>query len=234
MNSFISFPHTTHIAWLSSAPPRADKVMNPREAHDFLASPISLEEKVDGANIGISIDADGDLRVQNRGGYLVSPYTGQFSGLDRWLAPRRDAFFDALGTDLVIFGEWCAVRHSLAYDRLPDWLLVFDVYDRTAGRFWSASRRNSLTAILGLATVPFLGTGRFSSDALVNLVSTATSSFYAGPLEGLYLRKDEDAWLVDRAKLVRAEFVQSIDEHWRSRAIEKNRLFEHAEARGLS
>lgn len=226
MTPFIRFPHTPHIAWLGSAVPRDDKVMSPDEAHEFLNAPVIVEEKVDGANLGISIDSDGQLSVQNRGGYLDPPFAGQFSGLERWLNARQDELFDALGAELVLFGEWCAARHSLGYDLLPDWFVTFDVYDRAACRFWSVPRRNALAAKLALATVPALDEGRFTVAALVDLVTAATSSFRAGPLEGLYLRKDEGDWLVDRAKLVRSEFVQAIGEHWRDRAIERNRLVE--------
>lgn len=224
MTPFVRFPHTPHIAWLGSSTPRDDKVLTREEAENFLDGPVIMEEKVDGANLGISIDSDGQLRVQNRGSYLVPPYAGQFSGLDRWLALHQDTIFDELGTDLVLFGEWCVARHSLAYDRLPDWLVVFDIYDRSAARFWSTHQRNILAAKLALVTVPSIAAGRYTLDQLINLVSTAPSSLRAGPPEGLYLRKEEADWLVDRAKLVRPEFVQAIGEHWRSRAIERNRL----------
>jgi hypothetical protein len=42
--------------------------------------------------------------------------------------------------------------------------------------------------------------------------------------EGLYIRKNEEGRLVGRAKLVRPEFVQSIDEHWSKTALETNAL----------
>ncbi len=224
MTPFIRFPHTPHLAWLGASIPRDDKVLTREEADAFLAAPIILEEKVDGANLGVSFDSDGQLRVQNRGGYLDPPFAGQFAGLGHWLDLRQDDLFDALGAELVLFGEWCAARHSLDYDRLPDWFVAFDVYDRAVGRFWSVPRRNTLATGLTLATVPAIDAGRYSTSALVDLVATATSCFRDGPLEGLYIRRDEGDWLVDRAKLVRSEFVQAIGEHWRSRAIEKNHL----------
>ena len=75
--------------------------------------------------------------MQNRGQYLLEPFDGQFEKLNSWLLPRYDRFFDALGADLILFGEWCAANHSIGYDRLPDWFLVFDVYDQQAKRFFS-------------------------------------------------------------------------------------------------
>ena len=75
--------------------------------------------------------------MQNRGQYLNRPYGGQFTRLDEWLATREDELFDALGSHLMLFGEWCAAQHSLDYDTLPDWFMAFDVYDRREQRFWS-------------------------------------------------------------------------------------------------
>lgn len=65
----------------------------------------------------------------------------------------------------MLFGEWCAARHSLGYNVLPDWFLLFDVYDRSSGRFWSTSRRNALVAEAGLFTVPLVSSGCATLDA---------------------------------------------------------------------
>ena len=57
MTDFYRFPHTPHLAWLGSAPPRDDKVLTPQEAKSFLSADVLVEEKVDGANLGFSVDA---------------------------------------------------------------------------------------------------------------------------------------------------------------------------------
>jgi ATP-dependent RNA circularization protein (DNA/RNA ligase family) len=140
-SEFFRFPHTPHIAWLASGTPRDDKVLAPDEVNALLDHPVVVEEKLDGANMGISFNAEGVLHVQNRGQYLNKPYGGQFTRLDEWLVIREDALFDALGDQLILFGEWCAAQHSLDYETLPDWYLAFDVYDRATGRFWRKSSR---------------------------------------------------------------------------------------------
>jgi len=225
MTDFIRFPHTPHLAWLADREPRADKVMSRAEADAFLAGPVVVEEKVDGANLGFSFDEDGELRIQNRGGHIVPPFAGQFSRLGDWLALNQDRLFDALDIRLILFGEWCAATHSLDYDRLPDWFLGFDVYDRDVGRFWSTGHRDDLLRELGLATVPRVAHGRFTLEQLIRRLGEAPSRFRDGPLEGFYLRRDSGDFLHARAKLVRAEFNQAIDEHWRQRAIQWNRRF---------
>lgn len=199
MNEFFRFPHTPHIAWLGDGTPRDDKVLSPAEVQAILGDEVVVEEKLDGANLGISVGLDGTLRIQNRGQYLVAPYTGQFDRLAKWVATHEDALFDALGEQLVLFGEWCAARHSVAYDRLPDWFLVFDVYERSAGRFWSTSRRDVLARGLGLSMVPVLSRGHTSLARLESLVESAESHFRRGPVEGIVVRAESPEWLTARA-----------------------------------
>src|SRR5690606_39501648 len=130
------------LTWLGQEAPRDDKLLDAAEVRALLAKRVLVEEKLDGANLGLSLEPDGTLRAQNRGQYLLEPHAGQFSRLPAWLAQHGEAIRAALRPELMLFGEWCAARHSLDYGALPDWCLVFDVYDRNAVRFWSSTRRN--------------------------------------------------------------------------------------------
>jgi ATP-dependent RNA circularization protein (DNA/RNA ligase family) len=224
IEDFFRFPHIPHIAWLGEGNPRDDKVLSPTEAEVLLAAEVVVEEKLDGANLGISVNPDGGLRLQNRGQYLAVPFSGQFKKLTAWLTPRADDLISMLGGNLIIFGEWCAARHSVGYDRLPDYFMVFDVYDRPAMRFWSTIRRNELAALLNLPVVPELFRGETTLAALQSRVMSESSRFRAGSLEGVVIRQESSEWLKARAKLVRPDFTQSINEHWSRRAIEWNRL----------
>ncbi|MDP1655095.1 MAG: RNA ligase family protein [Hylemonella sp.] len=224
MSVFFRFPHTPHIAWLGKDRPRDDKVMSIDEANQFLRNIVVLEEKVDGANLGLSIGPDGIVRAQNRGQYLLKPYTGQFSRLNAWLTSHESTLRDELNENLIIFGEWLAAKHSIGYNQLPDFFLVFDVYDRDQKRFWSTARRNALSERLGLRTVHCLGIGQFSLTELKQFVKKSPSTYNEGTLEGIYLRQEDANWLIARAKLVHPNFVQSIIQHWRSRTLQWNAL----------
>jgi ATP-dependent RNA circularization protein (DNA/RNA ligase family) len=221
---FFRFPHTPHLAWLGQDAPRDDKVLSPAEAQALLAKDVAVEEKLDGANIGLSLAPDGSLRVQNRGQYLAGPHAGQFVRLPAWLTQHSDALHNVLTPSIIVFGEWCAARHSLDYAALPDWFLLFDVYDRHAERFWCSKRRNALAGSAGLATVPQVAQGKYTVAALKNLVAASTSCYRHGPLEGVVIRKESTQWCEARAKLVRADFTQAIETHWRKRSIEWNRV----------
>lgn len=224
MTDFFRFPQTPHIAWLGEGAPRDDKVLTAEEIDTLLDGEVVAEEKLDGANVGFSLAPDGSLRAQNRGQYLIEPHVGQFGRLPAWVMQHGDGLRAVLSPGLIVFGEWCAARHSLDYATLPDWFMVFDVYDRAAGRFWSTRRRNELAAEAGLLTVPHLFTAKVTVADVKDYVAAATSRFRNGPLEGVVLRREDDDWCLARAKLVRHDFTQAIDTHWRKRAIEWNRL----------
>lgn len=224
MTEFFRFPHTPHLAWLGANEPRDDKVLSSEEASALLSADVVVEEKLDGANLGLSLSPEGHLVAQNRGQYLMAPYAGQFTRLAPWLAQHAERVAAGITQDLMLFGEWCAARHSLSYDSLPDWFLLFDVYDRNRHQFWSCSRRDTLAKQLGMSPVPRVAQGRFALPQLETLLSVAPSRYGKGFMEGLIVRRESAIWCQARAKLVRADFTQSIDMHWRKRVIEWNRV----------
>ncbi|EXI90621.1 MAG: RNA ligase [Candidatus Accumulibacter regalis] len=224
MTNFFRFPHTPHLAWLGTGEPRDDKVLSAAEARALLDATVVVEEKLDGANLGLSVGPDGRVRAQNRGQYLQPPFGGQFARLNGWLTAHEGALFDALDTHLIAFGEWCTARHSLEYTALPDWWLVFDVYDRREGRFWCTRRRDEWAHDLGLTTTPALLRGQTDLATLKDTLNEHRSRYRDGPMEGVVIRVDDEHWLHQRAKLVRPDFTQQIDQHWRRNALVWNHL----------
>ena len=228
MTGFNRFPHTPHLAWLGGGEPRSDKVLSPAEAAGLLDGTVVLEEKMDGANIGLSLGPAGELRLQNRGQYLIHPHSGQFARLPTWLAQHGDAIAGALqdhaDVGLMLFGEWCAARHSLAYTQLPDWFLMFDAFEASTGNYWNVTRRDALATQMGLASTPQVAQGQYSLSQLVSLLALQISQFRPGPPEGIVIRRDGPDWCERRSKLVRPDFTQHIAKHWRQRHIEWNRL----------
>lgn len=218
---FVKFPRTPHLAWLGATPPRGDKMLSSEEATALLARPVIVEEKIDGACIGLSVARDGAVCAQNRGAYLSPNSHAQFRPLWPWLAQREAALREVLDPGLVLFGEWCYARHSVAYDALPDWFLAFDVYDRKGARFWSRARREELTGRLRLASVPMLAAGRFDRAGLERLLDH--SRVGSTPMEGIYLRWEDGPWLAARAKFVRASWLPHDEAHWSRRPIVPNR-----------
>ena len=110
------------------------------------------------------------------------------------------------------------------YTALPDWFLLFDVYERQSGRFWSSARRSALAAQCGLVTVPTLFRGQTTLAQLQSMLDTVHSRYRSGTLEGVVVRQETADWCQARVKLVRPDFTQTIAEHWSRRRLEWNRL----------
>ena len=152
------------------------------------------------------------------------PGPGQWKKLDEWLFPRIDALFEHLLDRYILFGEWCYAKHTVHYEGLPDWFLGFDVYDKKKCRFLSVVRRDKLFTEIGISQVPRLANGRFKLSDLRLLMNE--SQIGAKKAEGLYLRHDDGEWLVQRAKLVQPDFIQTMEKHWSRSGIKPNKLIE--------
>ncbi len=229
-SDFVRFPRTPHLAWLGRVPPRGDKVLSAHDSQEFLAKTVVIEEKVDGVNVGLSIDERGEVRAQNRGQYLSRKNShSQFSLLFEWISKRRSSLKSHLGQRYILFGEWCYAVHTIHYTALPDWFLAFDIFDRDASRFISTEKRNSLLGKIGVFPVPFIDKGVFDVSSIRKKLGP--SRLTNGLAEGLYVRRDDSGWLDGRAKLVRPEFAQAIDSHWSTRSVRPNSVVAFGQGR---
>lgn len=165
-----------------------------------------VEEKLDGANAGISFGPDGDLLLQSRGHYLTGgPRERQFTLFKSWAATHSAALRAALTDRYVLFGEWLYARHTVFYDALPHYFLEFDVLDLNTGEFLATPQRAALLEGLPVRSVPVLAAQAFSSLAeVLALLGQSTASSTGVPMEGLYLKVEEDGRVVERYKWVQA------------------------------
>lgn len=214
--------------------------------HDLEAVPFStirgrfvvIEEKVDGANCGISFDTKGRLLLQSRGHYLTGgPRERHFDFLKQWATCHQSTLRTALGERYVMYGEWLYAKHTCFYDRLPHYFLEFDVLDQETGEFLSTERRRELLRGLPVESVRVLwegdvnnlagitrwvGSSHFKSEqwkealakqACHSGVSPEQASRETDPsseMEGLYLKVEEAGRVVARLKYVRASFLNAI------------------------
>lgn len=207
-----------------------------------------ITEKVDGANSGISFDSDGNLLLQSRGHYLVGgPRERQFDLFKQWANGNLDYLFGVLGDKYILFGEWCYAKHLIFYDNLPNYFLGFDIYDKESERFLSLKRYHQVLGDGPVSLVPTLfqntfgkinnftqyitKTGLKTRDWKTKLVQLAGEKEleHTDPsdlMEGVYVRIEDDDWVVGRMKNPRAEFSKIVDEdtHWMTRPIIANQL----------
>jgi hypothetical protein len=206
---------------------------------ELVGKHLVVEEKMDGANCGISFDRSGRLRLQSRGHYLTGgPRERQFELLKGWSARYAADLWELLGNRYVLYGEWCYGKHSIFYTDLPHYLLEFDLYDIEDDSFLATERRRAMLRdmpfirsvriiheglLLSLAALQALvGTSAFiASDHRAQLRSAALVAGVdpaqalretdpSGYMEGLYIKVEAGGLVTGRYKFVRAGFLQTV------------------------
>ncbi|MCA9656970.1 MAG: RNA ligase family protein [Myxococcales bacterium] len=214
--------------------------------HDLAAVPFAAvrgrhvvaEEKMDGANAGISFTPEGALLLQSRGHYLEGgPRERHFDLFKQWANTHVEALYCALGERYVMYGEWLYAKHTCFYDALPHYFMEFDVFDRVTGDFLSTARRRELLDGVPVVSVAVLydgapgrlreltdlvGPSLFKTEAWRERLVEAAAPAGVGreqalretdgedAMEGLYLKIEEDGRVVERLKWVRSTFLNAI------------------------
>lgn len=232
--SIKKFPRTCHLLDAGGdGVTRDDLVMSSKDAEEWIRDcDVNVEEKIDGANLGISLSDDYSPLFQNRSHYVNSASGTQWKGLDKFWKDHSAVLTTMLEPGRhVLFGEWCALQHSIHYSSLPGYFIAFDVYDMVEDKFYSRSRLVDFLAPSGIPIIHTIVKQRFNSPKdFIALLDTRSvyggraggAEGIEGPVEGVYLRVDEGEWLIRRCKIVRPDFIQNIEEHWCKRTPVKN------------
>jgi hypothetical protein len=195
----------------------SDRILTRADRARFLERTVLVEEKLDGANVVVHRDEQGQLTASGRSGLGSADRAGQFGRLRAWVGQRMDRF-GLLRDDECLYGEWLYLRHTVFYDRLPDLLVLLDVY--RGGAFVSTEERDEFAASLGLAVPPVVHEGVLGSERRLEELVTR-SAFGAEPVEGFVLRLEVAGEPRRLAKWIRPGYVQKGDEEWKG---EVNRL----------
>ncbi|KAF0695162.1 Aste57867_14007 [Aphanomyces stellatus] len=225
-HTLMKFPRTKHLL-PSPSISRDDLVLDPLDAAAFLHTPITCQEKVDGANLGFFLDADFKVVAQNRSHFTSSETAPQFKGLDVWIQVHQFELCELLSPPgrYVLYGEWLYAQHSIPYSKLPSYFLAFDLFDRETNSFWSVEKLADTLAETSIHMVPTVFRGTCSNLGQLQALLETPSQFYDGLVEGVVIRKETtDGTLHARAKLVRDDFIQHIDAHWTKKGVVKNQL----------
>jgi gluconate kinase len=254
----VKYPRTAHLFDTGGTAATDDDLILPDNdaAYTVLCdghTNVVIEEKVDGANIGISFDPlTQDLLVQNRSHYISSGEHAQFSRITEFIEEHRSALHQILcagdyiqNGSLILYGEWLAARHSVPYHKLPGLFVAYDLFDQKEGNFFSRARFHTIMKDSGIPVAPVIGmrtfgpytqkqkqNGLFRSELVSFLDTKSAFRNDEGNVEGVVLRVDdsESLWNQHRYKIVRPDFVRGCDGgNWSSRQIEKQRVdFEFA------
>ena len=236
-DGLLKYPRTPHLEGSRLQP--GDSANDQVKLSSLAGKHCVIEEKLDGANSGLSFSDDAILRQQSRGHFLVGGSREKhFNLLKQWSSAHEDALFDVLRDRYIMFGEWMYAKHSMFYDALPHLFLEFDIYDKHEGVFLSTPRRHALLDPLPVVSVPVLSSGPMPArvEDLLSWIgpSVARTSNWPSVLaeqaarreldvervatqtdpdesgEGLYIKVEDEHQVLARFKFVRASFTQTL------------------------
>jgi len=176
----------------------------------FESDCLHIEEKLDGANIGIVL-LEGHPVIRNRDHFLgKGSARGQFGSIWGWFYENRE-LFERLSEygDFSVYGEWLVARHTIPYTRLPDWFVAYDLYNQTVGRFLSPVSSRRILEEIGFSLPPILHTGRLSGGyESLEQMTQVLSAWADSRVEGIYLKICDHEVVTHRFKMVREDFYR--------------------------
>ena len=237
MEQIYKYPRTRHLE--GSREQLGDEDLKCVKYDDIRGKYLVLEEKVDGANCGISFGGDGKMYLQSRGHFLNGGYgERQFDLFKLWAGCFEDRLCRLLEDRYVMYGEWLYAKHTVFYDRLPHYFMEFDIFDKKEERFFSTRKRKEfLSSAPFIQSVRVLAEGDCESlgeiekwiDPSLFISEDPERSFLAqcqkskvdselavrqtdlsGIMEGIYIKVEDGDYVTDRLKFVRGSFLNTI------------------------
>jgi hypothetical protein len=213
------YNRTFHFPWSMGAT-NDDKIAPSIDS--LLNVEIVITEKMDGSNT--SLEANGCFARTHSG----PPAHPSFDNLKALHASIKYK----IPNNMQFFGEWCFALHSIAYNELPGYFLMFNVRDLTSSDIvWYSWNDVELWASeLEVPTVPVLFKGIIkTAQELQELVESfmIQASKCGGIREGVVVRVarqfNDSEFSQCVIKCVRVNHVQT-SEHWKDQLIIKNKL----------
>lgn len=208
MTTYKKYPRTPHLPWSPGA--SADDVWTEPEAH-FAGKQIIITEKMDGENTTLYADHLHARSIDSK----HHPSRSWVKGLHQQIAHQ-------IPEGWRICGENLFARHSIGYEALPSYFMVFSIWDEH-DRCLSWDQTGEWCALLGLELVPTLFEGLWDRQ----LVHDFDARLNLDQQEGYVVRTREgfayEDFSAHIAKWVRANHVQT-DQHWMYQEVIPNGL----------
>jgi len=208
----IKFPRTWHIP---TSPGATSDDKSHADISVFEGKSVVITEKMDGENT--TVYQDGTTHARS--------LTPNKHPSRAWLKQRIPTFAYLLPKGWRVCGEYLYAQHSIAYDTLPGYFLVFSVIDeKEICCAWDITRLWTLS--LDLHTVPVLFRGIFTEEVVAELSKPAPSK-YGKEREGFVIRPDHsfpmNQYSTLTGKYVRPHHVTT-DEHWMRKTVVPNHI----------
>lgn len=205
----VKYPRTLHLPW-SPGVSADDKRIESTACFEGLS--VVVTAKMDGENCTMYSDYI-HARSINSGFHPSREWVYGLWGRMKYLIPEG----------WRVCGENLWAKHSIHYQALPDYFLVFSIWDESN---YCLSWEETLEwcQLLGLQSVPVLYQGLWD-EKLIRQWKVET--LYDDPLEGYVVRWQDryhfDHFQQANAKWVRPNHVQT-DQHWMHAQIIKNEI----------
>jgi len=196
-------------------------VLSQEARERLLGGRISVEEKLDGANMSFAMPF-GPVEVATRGGPGAIDRGDHLGRARAWAAEHSDELHRLLADGSILYGEWLLTRHGVGYDSLPDLLVGLDLLHPETG--WiPLHERNERLHQADIAAPQSLGEfDGLTLHAIDGLIGPST--FGAPRVEGLIVRALDVRANVPRVAKRLAEGVPRVTNEAFWQAREHNRI----------
>lgn len=207
----VKYPRTHHLPW-SPGTTDDDRVLS--SVTQFRDQEVVVTEKM-----------DGEQTTMYRDFIHARSLSGGSHPSRTWVRSIHGRIAHEIPEGWRVCGENLQAKHSIYYEALPSYFMVFAIFDRR-GTCLSWDETEEWAALLDLHTVPVLYRGPYDK-AKVTWCWTG-ESVHGGEQEGYVLRvarafkASEFKTLV--GKYVRADHVQTVAHNWLRQEIVPNRL----------
>lgn len=177
-----------------------------------------VQEKIDGANMGVSWTSGPVLRNRNnilKKGYMDTdtPAKLQFRPAWNWLHDNRKDIIsiqEKFMSNVTIYGEWLYAKHSIYYDKLPDLFIAYDIYVVEENRFLSPIEFEKAIA---KTKISYVRSKKMTFNSMIDVVveSERASIYRNGLSEGIVLKTVDGLFLNDTYKVVNKFFERTND-----------------------
>jgi hypothetical protein len=210
IDGLVKYPRTPHLPW--SPGNTADDIVLDSIRHLEALTDVVVTEKLDGENTTMYRDHIHARSVDSR----AHPSRD-------WLKRFHAAVKNDIPLDFRVCGENLYARHSIYYDLLPSYFLVFAIFERDVCLSWDDTA--DWCNLLGLQHVPVLYRGPWDENRIRDC--WRSTSAFGAEQEGYVVRNASrfqfGEFGLNLAKFVRASHVTS-EEHWMALELVPNRL----------
>lgn len=204
------YPRTYHLPF-SKGYTSDDKVLK-NDSH-LIGKEVIITEKMDGENTSIYNDGFHARSIDS----LHKPYHS-------WLINYIQNFMYYLPNNYRICGEYLFAKHSIGYENLPTYFMVFSVWNNEKCLSWEETEE--FCKKLNIETVPILYKGIYDTKTVKQLAEETVKRGGEGIVVRLASSYNYNDFDKSVAKYVRKNHVQT-DKHWSHGEVKQNNLKEN-------